>query len=101
MVKGEVGTSLIDLAIKENFLDLIDDKTIEYISHEEMYRGKKYYNCEIQIKESTPLFKVSEQLMVATERLKDEGFRISLQNINTYDKSISIKFSCYSWYKTE
>lgn len=91
---SKVVDNIVDEVIKENFYDLIDDETIEYVSNEKVYKGIAHYECKIKIKSDiTPdsLFRVSELLNIATKRLKDQSITLTIKGINTNE----INFVCH------
>lgn len=98
LIKGVSNNNIIDDMIKENFLELIDDNIIDYFSEKKISKGKDYFKCKVIIKvgiNPDVLFKVSEALMIANNRLKSENIILNMKRIGSDEVGQVIEFYCH------
>ena len=94
--------NIVDEVIEENFLELMDDGLINFTSQEITIKGVVNYKCLIKVsKDMTPkvLFKISECLLVAAQRLNDINIDIDIKSMqhsedrNTRTGTTDIEFT--------
>jgi hypothetical protein len=96
----ETKPDIIDDTIRDNFLELLDEGIITYLSNNKYFKGGTAKDCKIIINkklDSNILFKISEQLMVASLRLKDQGIKLDIIDIKYTPSPFQneITFFCY------
>lgn len=82
--------NIVDEVIEENFLELMDDGLISFTSQEITIKGVVNYKCLIKVsKDMTPqiLFKISECLLVAAQRLNDMNIDIDIKSMQHSEDS--------------
>jgi hypothetical protein len=94
--------NIVDEVIEENFLELMDDGLITFKSEEIKIKGVVNYKCYVKVsKDMTPqvLFKISECLLVAAQRLNDINIDIDIKSMqhsedrNTRTGTTDIEFT--------
>lgn len=82
--------NIVDEVIEENFLELMDDGLITFKSEEITIKGVVNYKCLVKVsKDMTPevLFKISECLLVAAQRLNDMNIDIDIKSMQHSEDS--------------
>jgi hypothetical protein len=90
LIDNDDEKNIVDEVIEENFLELMDDGLISFTSQEITIKGVVNYKCLIKVsKDMTPqiLFKISECLLVATQRLNDMNIDIDIKSMKHSEDS--------------
>lgn len=84
LVKNVREISVVEAAIEDNFIELIDDEVVTFSSTKHRVFERSGYECTIHVKDLDPyiLDRVCSQLMLATKRLEKENISVNIKDIN-------------------
>lgn len=84
LVKNVKEISVVEAAIEDNFIELIDEEVVTFSSTKHRILERSGYECTIHVKDVDPyiLDRVCSQLMLLTKRLEKENISVNIKDIN-------------------